>query len=91
MSDDDGMLCRDLIQIAHVERALVFQLGIVLEVALDPRIRRERARRRLQLVDDALDSDEFDFEGMPAAASPMNSRRVCAARMVWGPRGRDMT
>ena len=42
--------------------ALVLQLGVVVKVALDPCARRQLLRPCLQLVDDAGDGDEFDFE-----------------------------
>jgi hypothetical protein len=56
VTDDDGMLGRDLIEIPHVERALVLQLGVVVEVALDPGTGRQVARARLELVDDGSGS-----------------------------------
>src|SRR3982751_3808372 len=61
----DGMLSGDAIEIADVERALVFELGVVEEVSLDPVARRSRARLRPELVDDARDGDELHLERIP--------------------------
>jgi len=50
------MLRRHLVEIPAVERTLVLELRVVVEVALDPRARRQRGRLGLELVDDASDS-----------------------------------
>ena len=62
MMHRDRMLGRDLVQILGRERALVLELGVVVEVALDPGAGRQRRGLRLELVDDALDGDEFDLK-----------------------------
>ena len=62
MLHDDGMLGRHLVEIADVERALVLELRVVVEVALDPRARRRLLRLRAELLDDAGDRDELDLE-----------------------------
>ena len=59
--DGDGMLLRHLVEIVDVECALVLHLGVVEEIALDPRARRCLPRLRAQLVDDAPDRHELDF------------------------------
>jgi hypothetical protein len=48
----------------HSQRALVFHLGVVEEVALDPRARRCLLGLRPELVDDARDRDELHLEGI---------------------------
>ena len=62
MLHDDRMLGRHLVEVVHVERPLVLELRVVVEVALDPGARRRLLRLRAQLLDDAGDRDEFDLE-----------------------------
>jgi hypothetical protein len=60
MVDDDRVLRRDLIEVLRVQRAIVLQLGIVEEIALNPGARRRRLGSGAQLIDDALNGDELD-------------------------------
>src|SRR5678816_4940674 len=48
---DDGMVLRDLIKVVRIERALVLELRVVVEVALDPRARRQLLRFGAELLD----------------------------------------
>ena len=62
MLHDDRMLGRHLVEVVHVERALVLELRVVVEIALDPRARRRLLRLGAKLLDDARDRDELDLE-----------------------------
>ncbi len=56
------VLLRDLVQIMDVEGTLVLDFGVVVEIALDPEARRRLRRTFAELVDDAADGHELDFE-----------------------------
>ena len=64
MMHHDRMILRHLVEVVHVQLALVLHLGVVEEIALDPGARRRLLRLRAQLVDDAVDGDELDLEGI---------------------------
>ena len=64
MADDHRVVRGHFVEIVDVERPLVAQLGVVEEVALDPRARRRLLRPLPKLADDAADADEFDLEGI---------------------------
>ena len=54
------MVLRHLVEVVDVELAIVLHLGVVEEIALDPRARRRLAGFRAELVDDAGDGHELD-------------------------------
>ena len=64
MMDDHRMVLRHLVEVVDVELALVLHLGVVEEISLDPSARRRLWRLGAQLVDDAVDGDELDLEGI---------------------------
>ncbi len=65
MVHDDGMVGGDLVEVLDVEQPAVLDLGVVEEFALDPGSRRQGHGARPQLIDDAVDGDELDLEGVP--------------------------
>ena len=79
MTDDDRMLDRHLVEIVNVERALVLHFRVVEEEPFDPRSGRRLPRLCPELLDDAADGDEFDFEGI--ADEDLEEQDV-AARMI---------
>src|SRR6185437_14215410 len=60
----DRQVARDCIQIVHVQRARVFDLRVIKEVALHPMSRRGCVGPRAQLVDNPGDCDELNLEGI---------------------------
>ena len=60
--DGDRMVLRHLVEVVDVQLAPVLHLGVVEEIAVDPRARRRLARLRAELVDDAADGHELDVE-----------------------------
>jgi hypothetical protein len=62
MSDDHRVLGRYLVEVMHVERAFVLELGVVVEIALNPEALRGLTRFCAEFLDDAGNGDEFDFE-----------------------------
>ena len=64
MMDADGMFRRDLVEIVNVELAVVLDLRIVEEVAIDPKARGRLLGFGAELVDDAGDGDELDVVGI---------------------------
>ncbi len=59
-----GVLGGDLVEVLRVERAAVLDLGVVVEVALDPCAGRGGGGAGAELVDDALNGDELDLVGV---------------------------
>ena len=59
--DSNWMICRYLVEILCVERAIVLQFCVVEEIAFDPGTRRRGEGASAQFADDALDGDEFDI------------------------------
>ena len=64
MMDADRMLGRDPIEILHVERPLVFELGVVVEKTLDPGAGRSGLGADTELSDDAVNGDKLDLVGI---------------------------
>src|SRR6516225_574211 len=65
MMDAYRMLRRDLIEVVHVELAVVLHLCVVEEVSIDPKTRRSLLGFGAQFFDDAGDCDKLDLIGIP--------------------------
>ncbi len=64
MMDHNRMVLGDLIQIVNIEQAIVLHLGVVEEKPFHPCARRRLLGFRAEFLDDAVDSDEFDYVGI---------------------------
>ena len=64
MMHADRVLGRDPIEILRVQRALVFDLGVIVEKALDPVAGRSGLGAHAELFDDAVDGDELHLVGI---------------------------
>src|SRR2546425_7385306 len=62
VSYNHRMFGRYLVEVVHVDRAFVLELGVVVKVALHPEAWRSLTRFCAELLDDAGYGDEFDFE-----------------------------
>src|SRR5215472_3097919 len=56
------MLGRDLVQVVHVELAVVLHLRIVEEVSIDPKARRSLLSLGTELINDAGNRDKLDLK-----------------------------
>src|SRR5262249_26669254 len=62
VADDDRMVERYLVEVVHVQFALILHFGVVEEEPFDPVAWRRLTGLRPEFVDDARDRDELDLE-----------------------------
>src|SRR5580704_3591295 len=64
MMDHDRMFLRDLVQVVHVELAIVLYLSVIKEVTIDPKPRGRLPGFCAEFIDDAGDGDKLDLVGV---------------------------
>ena len=64
MVNGDGVVLGNLVEVVDRELAAILHFGVIEEIAFNPRARRRLRGAGAELLDDAVDGDELDFEGI---------------------------